>query len=296
MSDSATFHHVLVVGAVKTGKTSLLSSLCHTQVSDYEPTVVATKFIDVQRKIIFIDTPGVKDVILCQSTNLRESNQNRFLAFQDDTLVKELRGSYVDASNYKVFRDPYCCSKIMNNMNSIDAVVILYTDCKFSQKVAKALRFMYHKKLLEEENNKHPGADSTSTHAQFKVFTLHVNGDFSRKDVLAEDYKKLLQLTSQRDDKGRVANYAYFQDIESIYNEEPVFSGKAKYETCGVLPDVHLGRESSIDEAFFRLQTQLGVVYNVDDDDGGKNENNTGEEDPDEPLNNREQCSSCVIS
>jgi hypothetical protein len=291
MADVASFHTTLVVGAVKTGKTSLMASLSRAPVTtDYEGTVVATKYIDVQRKMVFIDTPGVKDIVLSQSTNLRESNQNKYQAFYDDALVKELRGAYLDPNQYKVFQDQYCCSKVMNNMNSIDAVMILYTDCKFSQRVAKALRFMYHRKLLEDDaNRENGGMDATGNSNRLKVFTVRVTGDFNRNDVLAEHQRRLLSSSvPPREDK-RSANYVYYHDVEAVYSDEPVATPKLKYDSCSVLPDVHLGRDITVDEALFRLQTQLGAVYGLDDDDADKGAVDAAE------ANRRDECSPCTI-
>lgn len=137
MTDLVGFRHVLVVGAVKTGKTTLLANLCHSQQTDYEPTVYAQKFVDTERNIIFIDTPGIKDIVLTQGSGLNDHNQGRFATFADDTLVKELRGAYLDQDQYRLLADPYISSKIVNNMNSIDAVLIVYTDDKQSQQMVR---------------------------------------------------------------------------------------------------------------------------------------------------------------
>jgi hypothetical protein len=139
MTEVASYYHVLVVGAVKTGKTTLLANLCHSQQGDYEPTIYAQKFVDTHRKLVFIDTPGIKDIILTQGSGLNDHTQGRFASFSDDSLVRELRGAYMDQSQYRLLADPYISNKLVNNMNSIDAVLIVYTDDKQSQQMVRAL-------------------------------------------------------------------------------------------------------------------------------------------------------------
>jgi hypothetical protein len=63
-SDLDSYSHILVVGATKVGKTTLLSSLCHGQTDYYQHTVTMDKYIDVTRQLIFFDTAGIEDAIL----------------------------------------------------------------------------------------------------------------------------------------------------------------------------------------------------------------------------------------
>jgi GTPase SAR1 family protein len=60
------FSHILVVGATQVGKTTFLSSLCHGQNREYDHTVQAQKYVDVNRKLIFFDTSGIHELVLHQ--------------------------------------------------------------------------------------------------------------------------------------------------------------------------------------------------------------------------------------
>ncbi len=148
MSTETSFVRILVVGPTKSGKTSLLACLSHSQQAEYEPTVTASRFTDVSRGFIFVDTPGVDDSVLHQGT--RDDCLLRFQSFEDDTLVKELRGiGNIAAANspngttasgkseFNVFKDKLICEWVSNDLVNIDAVLIVYTEDKYAARTVR---------------------------------------------------------------------------------------------------------------------------------------------------------------
>jgi hypothetical protein len=55
----------------------------------------------------------------------------------DDALVKELRGDHTESKDYSTITEKYIRERVASRLNSIDAVIIMYTDCKFSQEVVR---------------------------------------------------------------------------------------------------------------------------------------------------------------
>lgn len=148
-----TFARVLVVGPTKSGKTSLLASLSHSQSQEYEPTIVATKFTDCARKLTFIDTPGIDDTVLHQG--MRPDYSLRYESFENDSLVKELRGipnsaamNANTANNtnsqpvFNIFKEPALAALVESNLVNIHAVLIVYTGDSFSLRTVSKMHLL----------------------------------------------------------------------------------------------------------------------------------------------------------
>jgi len=146
------YRSVLVIGSQKSGKTSLLSNAINSHFSDdYQPTKHVERFFDVSRQIEFIDCPGIANEIIFgadyakpregQRLNAKKL-QSKYLAFQDDPLVREIL-------NYpKDFERKENNILVGVDIQRIDAYLIVYNDY-YSMAVAKALR---HSILTPDES------------------------------------------------------------------------------------------------------------------------------------------------
>jgi len=81
------FKRVLVLGSKKVGKTSLLSAISSREFDDdYYKTKKIDKFWDIQRRLEFIDTPGLDDKIL----ELMPLTDKPILNMEEDPEIQEI--------------------------------------------------------------------------------------------------------------------------------------------------------------------------------------------------------------
>jgi len=128
------YSRILVTGARQVGKTTILTKAINGEYThEYNVSRQAERFYDCSRRLEFIDTPGIEDRIL------DGSKKN----FQNDPMVKSLLGDQKDDSiNFLSGID----------VNTIDAYIIVYTDCQRSRTMARALKRAIRD--LENENLK----------------------------------------------------------------------------------------------------------------------------------------------
>lgn len=168
--DDDGFRHVLVVGASCVGKTTFLSYLEHGRDGEYVPTTEMTEYVDVKNKLIFIDTPGIKDEVLNMS--MPEHICVALDAFDKSQLVKEVTGK-TDIYHSIHPADLQLRHKV-TGLNKISAVLILYSDCPRSVATAKALRLKYYHYFLDkviDEREQHQ--DWLELIKPFHIFCVH---------------------------------------------------------------------------------------------------------------------------
>lgn len=147
------------------------------------------------------------------------------------------------------------------------------------------MRFLYHRKNVEDEAIRDgPQSDEVvyTNHNKLKIFTAKVVGDFNRRDVFNPEQFRGLLATSQADKAKTQGN----DEFDCIYNEEQIHDTKT--HVYAALPDINVSKETTVDEALFRLQIQLGVILNLDEHEEFTK--------VDEETKKREQCGNCTIA
>lgn len=189
------YRKILVVGARKTGKTSILSTAgqsrtaAHSATADtardsswltsppvcvlsasvggdfsksYRPTSRCARYYDVQHQLELIDCPGLDDALLNGTKETKEPEsfeeiRAHYQSFRDDAIVQEM----LTEPKEKGFKENLL---IDVDITEVDAYLIVYTDDERSKRVAKALRLAILTKRMHDSRR--------------AIFMLYHHGDF----------------------------------------------------------------------------------------------------------------------
>jgi len=157
------YRKILVIGARKTGKTSILSTaVCGDFSKTYRPTARCHHYYDVQNMLELIDTPGLDDTILNGTKDTEEpadfeAIRAHYHNFRDDPIVQELISEPKD----RTYKENLL---IDIDITQVDSYLILYTDDDRSKRVAKALRLAILTKRIHDNRR--------------AIFLLSHQGDF----------------------------------------------------------------------------------------------------------------------
>lgn len=164
------YRKILVIGAKKTGKSSILSTAVGGDFSKaYRPTARCASYYDVEHMLELIDTPGLDDTLLNGTKDTPEPTdfdgvRSHYLAFRDDPIVQELLSEPKDGRSW---RDNLL---IDVDITTVDAYLIVYTDDDRSKRLAKALRLAILSKRINDNRR--------------AIFLLHHHGDFDTPPFL----------------------------------------------------------------------------------------------------------------
>ncbi|GAB5356282.1 hypothetical protein AAMO2058_000277100 [Amorphochlora amoebiformis] len=143
------YKRVMVLGAKRTGKSSLLGAALNGDMGEgqmYNPTLRVERFYDVDRKLQFIDTPGLDSQILLGD----------LLEFNKDPVVKEFLDE-VEYEKKEILKDV--------QIPAISAFVIVFCADEVTERMAEAL---YN--AISLKNDKADGARLTRLAPIFMVY------------------------------------------------------------------------------------------------------------------------------
>lgn len=143
------YRKILVVGAKKTGKTSILSTSVGGDFSkSYRPTARCAHYYDVEHLLELIDCPGLDDALLNGNKDTEEpldfeGVRKHYQTFRDDPIVQEL------LTEPKADKDYKQNLLIDVDITQVDAYLIVYTDDDRSKRVVRA----FHETFPELDSN-----------------------------------------------------------------------------------------------------------------------------------------------
>jgi hypothetical protein len=236
------YRKILVIGAKKTGKTSILSTAVGGDFSrNYRPTARCGSYYDVQHMLELIDTPGLDDTLLNGTKDTEEpvdfeGVRQHYLNFRDDPIVQEM----LTEPREKGFKDNLL---IDVDITQVDAYLILYTDDERSKRLAKALRLAILTKRMNDNRR--------------AIFMLYHQGDF--------DNQPFITRVTINDDTRQMDEEKNDPFVELVFRDDVLIQTKAYHHpSLKYLPNCSAQTGES-------LHRTLGVLRQELDRMGGGN-------------------------
>lgn len=236
------YRKILVIGAKKTGKTSILSTAVGGDFSrNYRPTARCGSYYDVQNMLELIDTPGLDDTLLNGTKDTEEpvdfeGVRQHYLNFRDDPIVQEM----LTEPREKDFKDNLL---IDVDITQVDAYLIVYTDDERSKRLAKALRLAILTKRMNDNRR--------------AIFMLYHQGDF--------DSQPFVTRVTINDDTRQMDEEKNDPFVELVFRDDVLIQTKAYHHpSLKYLPNC----SAQTGESLYRT---LGVLRQELDRMGGGN-------------------------
>jgi len=256
------FKRVLVVGAMQVGKSSIVSAgLCNDFTNSYAPTTCLETFADCERRVEYIDMPGLAEEILFGISDGTFTDDGFDELSSDGAVVddKKMRKKFNDFNTDPIVREILGAEKsgeaedpiifINDKMfETFDAYLIVWNDNR-SLRIARALFYALEEKQRERER------ESKQSSAQAKgVYVVKNEGTISRKK------KSFMPAMSDKNreesTKVKIQSLKWIFRDKQLTGEDKKLTPQTNWENS-TLTDVNASTRDGLNVMFDELQKKL---------------------------------------